>query len=193
MPALRIANGLGLVALMLAPAACNQQQAEQWNLSKPAFGAGADAGPVESNIVRVNKFFKESPWLCFNNDGGKRVDGVGFSVYLEGPNKPKGVFGTGTLVVNMYRLEFGPDGREVPVEVYKWEMPADQAYVWRAKQRTALGWGYGLRLHWDDKIDVVGKQVAFVVKYVREDGREISSSRQVFKVPANSLATAHSG
>ncbi len=140
-------------------------------------------GPLEPNIVRVNKFFSSEPWLSFESDGTSRPDGVKFSVYLEGPRKPAGVFGTGRMVVTMYRIDINPIGEEMATQVYEWDLPADRAYVYRAKEQTALGWGYGLRLQWDRGLDLSGKQVAFLVKYIREDGKVITSSRQVLKLP----------
>ncbi len=140
-------------------------------------------GPLESNIVRVNKFFSSEPWLSFESDGTNKPDGVKFSVYLEGPIKPQGVFGTGRMVVTMYRIDFNPVGEEVTTQVYEWDLPADRAYDYRSKELTALGWGYGLRLQWDRQLDLSGKQVAFLVKYIREDGKVITSSRQVLKLP----------
>jgi hypothetical protein len=151
---------------------------------KPAAPPSDDGAPTASNIVKVNKFFNSDPWLNFEADGTNKIDGVRFSVYLESAEKPTGVFGTGRMVVIMYRLGQDAAGREMATPIHEWDLPPDKAYPWRAKQKTALGWGYGLRLHWDPKLDVAGSQIAFVVKYVREDGRTISSSRQVLKVPA---------
>jgi hypothetical protein len=62
-------------------------------------------------------------------------------------------------------------------------LPPDKAYPWRAKQRTLLGWGYGLRLRWNDQLNLGGKQVAFLVKYIRDDRRVVTSTRQMLKVP----------
>lgn len=165
-----------------AVAGCTQQDIDRWEAAQRPL-LGPKVAPVESNIVRVNKFFSQTPWLSFKSDGSKKVDGVSFSLYLEGPTAPKGVFGTGTIVVNMYRLDTDPLGKEVATQIKEWKMTADEAYPWRAKTQTALGWGYGLRLNWGDDIEVAGKQVAIVAKYIREDGRTISSSRQVLKVP----------
>lgn len=160
-------------------AACNHPDA-QWGAPPPK--AAPSAAP-QSNVVRVTKFFNQNPWLSFTSDGSAMVDGVGFAVYLEGADGPRGVFGTGTIVVTMYRLDFDPLGREMATPVHEWVLPPDKAYPWRSKRATALGWGYGLRLQWPETVKVAGKQVAIIVKYVREDGREISSSRQVLKVP----------
>lgn len=183
----RIARHLVLFsAAILIAGACSQSEGWNWSFGEQgvARGGAPESGPVESNIVRVNKFFSQTPWLSFAGDGSNRVNGVRITVYLEGANEPKGVFGTGTLVVGMYRLDVDPaTGRERSTLAYEWELPPERAYVWRAKEETALGWGYGLRLQWPDDLDVGGRQVAFVVKYLREDGRIISSSRQVLKVP----------
>ena len=169
--------------LVLAPTiGCTEQEIAKWEAANRPLLA-RDSAPVESNIVRVNKFFSQTPWLSFKNDGSKKVDGVSFSLYLEGPSAPKGVFGTGTIAVAMYRLDTDPLGKEVATQVKEWVMTADEAYAWRSKKQTALGWGYGIRLNWGNEVDVAGKQIAIVAKYLREDGRVISSSRQVLKVP----------
>jgi hypothetical protein len=140
--------------------------------------------PMEQNIVRVNKFFHAHPWLVFDNDGTDQIDGIRFAVYLEGPGRSSGVFGSGTMVATMYRLDVDTKtGREIPTKVQDWEMPPDKLYPWRCKKQTLLGWGYGLRLHWNNKLDLEGRQIAMVVKYIREDGKVITSSRQVLKVP----------
>ena len=151
-------------------------------------GPGAEP-PMEQNIVRVNKFFHAHPWLVFDNDGSNQIDGVRFSVYLEGPQRSQGVFGSGTMFITMYQLDADKTGREVPTKLQEWELTSEKAYPWRAKKQTLLGWGYGVRLHWDNKLKLEGKQIALVIKYVREDGQAISSSRQVLKVPVHSSAT----
>lgn len=145
---------------------------------------GKKSPPASSNIVRVNKFFSADPWMTCDSDGSGRINGVRCTVYLEGAGRPKGVFGTGTIIVEMFRLERDEKGRETASPAYEWRMSSEEAYAWRAKEETMLGWGYGLRLLWDPKLDIEGCQVAFVVKYLREDGRTVSSSRQVMRVPA---------
>lgn len=174
-----------LAAAMLTGCAMQQDgKTPQWIWKDPIVRSSAEeSGPVEQNIVRVNKFFSQTPWLSYANDGSRRVDGVTFSIYLEGPNSPKGVFGTGVITVTMYRLDADETGREVAKKIYEWEYDAQAAYPFRAKTQTALGWGYGMRLRWGENLDVEGRQVAFVIKYMREDGRTVSSSRQVLKVP----------
>ena len=172
-----------LFLVLLAVASCADKSGA-WNLpsaKKPP--PEQPEPPAESNIVRVNKFFSQNPWLSFKSDGSGTVDGVSFTIYLESATQPKGVFGTGTIVVTMYRLGHDPLGREVVSQIHEWVLPPPEAYRWRSTRASAMGWGYGPRLQWPDSINVGGKQVAFIVKYVREDGRAISSSRQVLKVP----------
>ena len=71
-------------------------------------------------------------------DGSKKVDGVSFSLYLEGPSAPKGVFGTGTIAIAMYRLDTDPLGKEVATQVKEWVMTADEAV--QAAQNAFDGW-----------------------------------------------------
>jgi hypothetical protein len=163
----------------------------QASILAPPAQKASETAPVESNIVRVNKFFSSDPWLNFGADGTNKIDGVRFAVYLESANKSTGVFGTGRILVTMYELTRDAFGKEAATQIYEWDMPSEKAYPWRAKQMTALGWGYGFRLHWDPKLDLAGRQVAFVVKYFREDGRVITSSRQAVKVPAEDAGGGH--
>ena len=145
-----------------------------------------DMPAVESSdIVAVSKFFNVNPWLCFNADGSGRVNGVRFALYLQPANGTQGVFGTGTIIVQMYRLDQDEARREVPLLVQEWQYSVEKAYAFRAKQRTYLGWGYGFRLRWNDDLGVEGRQVAFVIKYIRDDGRVVLSSRQLAQVPVH--------
>ncbi len=176
-----------LASAGLCAAGCNQPVNPAWEKAISGKGQHEPEPEIESNIVRVNKFFSQTPWLSFTGDGSKKVDGVSFSVYLEGPSAPKGVFGTGTIAVIMYRLNTDPNGRETATQVYEWVLRPEESYLWRAKAKTALGWGYGLRLQWPEDLDVDGRRVAFVVKYIREDGRVVNSSRQVIKVPSTQI------
>jgi len=174
---------IALASIAALFANCGPMPEQGWSTSG-ASGSQADDPGTESNIIRVFKFISADPWLCFNNDGTGRIDGVRLTVYLEGTRQPKGVFGSGTIIVEMYRLDHDPRKGETATLVHKWELPADQAYPWRAKKPTGMGWGYGLRLQWPAGVDVSGRQVALVVKYRREDGGVVSSSRQVMRVPS---------
>ncbi|MBK8267337.1 MAG: hypothetical protein IPK83_03155 [Planctomycetes bacterium] len=137
----------------------------------------------ESNIIRVNKIFDSFPWLSFSNDGSGRVNGFKCAVYLEGPKSTKGVFGSGTMVITMYRLDHDRLNREVPTEMKCWTFTREEALPYRARNMSMLGWGYGFRLPWGDDIRVSGRKIAIVIKYVRDDGRVVSSSRKVLRVP----------
>lgn len=152
--------------------------------------AGRSAGQpdfladTESNIIRVNKIVNSAPWLSFDPDGTRKVDGFRITVYLESGERPKGVFGDGVITVQMFRLERDKAGRETAQLAQEWVLPPEKAYQWRATEPSMLGMGYSLRLNWDESAKVNGKQVAILVKYQRTDGRMIVSTRQVLKVPA---------
>jgi len=139
---------------------------------------------TESNIIRVNKIISSNPWLSFDPDGTKKIDGIRITVYLEAPDKPKGVFGDGTLIVQMYQLDHATDGLETAKLAKEWELPPEKAFPWRATNESLLGKGYSLRLQWGDDAKINGRQAAFIVKYKRSDGKVIASTRQVMKVPA---------
>ena len=148
---------------------------------------------MRSDIVAVRAFFVEPPWLIFDHTGGGQVDGVKITLYLEGAGKPKGVFGAGTIVVTMYGVEKDAGGRLVRTQIHEWELPPEKAYPWRSIRESRFGWGYGLRLHWDPSLDVAGKEVVFVVKYVHEDGRVNATRPKAFRVPITGTHTVGVG
>ncbi len=172
-----------IVCLTAASGCVRDPHTGEW---VPAEHAGPKTGDpgMESNIIGVSKFFPASPWLVFDADGSGRVDGVKFNVFLEGPHGPKGVFGNGDIVVDMYRIDSAPDGSEVASHIHRWDLDSSEAYPWRCKKETSMGWGYGLRLQWPATLDVQGRQVAFLVRYRRDDGKLLNSSRQILRVPA---------
>lgn len=168
----------------------------------PADGRGVvqEARPVTpfvppetpgSDITRVFLIYPTVPWLVFDDQGGGLVDGFTCSVYLISPvydpvsggTLEKGVFGTGTIVAEMYRLGTDAAGREASALVQTWELPPDEAMRFRGRSPKLLGWGYGLRLQWDKDVEVAGEDVAIVVKYVRDDGRVVPTRRKQLHVP----------
>ncbi len=149
-----------------------------------------------SDIVRVFLIYPTVPWLVFDEQGGGLVDGFTCSVYLisrvydpvTGKVHEKGVFGTGTIVVEMYRLDTDAAGRTVSDLVQTWELTPERAMAYRGRKPKLLGWwGYGLRLKWDNDVKVVGEDVAIVVKYVRDDGRVVPTRRKQLHVPTRGL------
>lgn len=181
MQGIRQARRITVLSMAFLTAGCASGTGWQTEQSDPAMKMPGPE-PV-SNIVSVNKFFSAVPWLIFDDPSSGRIDGFKCTVYLEGYDSPKGVFGTGTIVVTMYRLENDPLGREFTTQVHEWELPLEKALPWRAKKPSMIGWGYGLRLHWGNDLDVMGKRIAILIKYIRDDGRVISSSRKVLRVP----------
>ncbi|MFQ5423300.1 MAG: hypothetical protein ACE5F9_04895 [Phycisphaerae bacterium] len=167
------------LSILAAVAAGCTEPARGWDRSS----GSADAAPVESNIVGVRKFISSNPWLIFNSDGTGRVDGLKVMLYLEGTKEPKGVFGTGTIVVTLYRVDQDPAGGRVARQVFEREFPPDKAYPWRRKRATGMGWGYGLRLPWGKDLDLSGQNILIVVKYVQENGRVVASAPQELLVP----------
>ena len=125
---------------------------------------------------------KQNPWLNFDNPPRDVPGGIKITIYLVGSKSPMGVFGEGTLAVDMYRMEEGADGEELPVLAHRWEFDTEEAFRYGTIKRKRRGWGYGLRLNWGDA-DVLGKEVMFLVSFKRPDGRVIQARRTFFKVP----------
>ena len=172
---------IAIISMALLTAGCTSGMG--WQTEQRGSAMQMPGPEPVSNIVSVNKFFSSVPWLIFDDPSSGRIDGFKCTLYLEGYDSPKGVFGTGTIVVTMYRIENDPLGREFTTQVHEWELPPHKAFPWRAKKATMIGWGYGLRLHWGKDLDVMGRRIAIVIKYIRDDGRVLSSSRTVLRVP----------
>lgn len=140
-----------------------------------------------SDIVQVATFVPTNPWLVFDPLDG-RIDGFKCTVYLGAllKNQPdgkkdgiKGFFGDGTIIVQLFQDATKPGERTKMTLAHSWELSPDDAYPWRAREMSLLGWGYGLRLQWPKELDLSGKNIAILVSYRRTDGRLISSSKPI--------------
>ncbi len=175
--------GTSSVSIALLSGCMQSNEEIYWQTQAQAANITLPSPAPQSNIIRVNKICNEYPWLNFTGGGDGRVEGFKCTVYLTSPDSVKGVFGSGTIIVSMFRLDRDPSGNEIPTPVQEWELPPEVAYLWQTKKPSLLGWGYTLRLQWDKGIEVEGRKIAVVIKYVREDGRVISASPQILRVP----------
>lgn len=140
------------------------------------------------DIVRVAKIVPTNPWIKFDPLGNV-IDGFRCAIYLSalvesdsGGRGEKGVFGLGTIRVQMFAVDFDKESKKETLRpLHVWELDRDEAFKYRAKNPTMLGWGYGLRLRWPDNIDVAGRKVAFHISYERKDGMRIAASRPTIK------------
>ncbi|MCB9855869.1 MAG: hypothetical protein H6818_09310 [Phycisphaerales bacterium] len=138
-----------------------------------------------SDIVQVINLTPTNPWLIFDPLDGK-IDGFKTTVYLsatvEGTKDGiKGFFGDGTIIVQMFSDVSEEGARSEMKLAHTWELSPAEAYPWRAKEMSLLGWGYGLRLQWPSELNLSGKKIAILVSYKRTDGRMISSSKPIVR------------
>lgn len=141
---------------------------------------------LEPNVLNVAAYYAPyNPWVWTNDRS--RVRGIIISaLYLGGPDV-LGVFGDGIIQPRLYVLE--PDENDVkqPKLTVEWAFDPAQALPFRAKKRTAMGWGYGMRLLWSEDLDLSGKDIRMTVSFERRDGRTVHSGKKDFKVPSVSL------
>jgi hypothetical protein len=139
--------------------------------------------PLEKNVIAVARFFSPNP---FGRVGGSEIPG-GFVVnalYLIGPSG-KGVFGDGIIHVYLYELH-RPDGGDPERQLIReWLFNPEQALPYRAKNETALGWGYMLHCVWGD-LDLRGREVEIHIQFERTDGRVVAADPLRKVVPATS-------
>lgn len=142
-----------------------------------------------SDIVQVINFVPTNPWLIFDPLDG-RIDGFKCTIYLganidskvEGKRDGiKGFFGDGTIIVQLFE-DVAETGKRSEMKIaHTWELTPEDAYPWRAREMSLLGWGYGLRLQWPAELKLAGRKVAILVSYKRTDGRLISSSKPIVR------------
>jgi len=146
-------------------------------------GCASITNPARSDIVRVATFFNSQRiWLNFDAPPTREPQGLKFSVFLTASDRELGVFGDGTIHVDLFQTQGTPDSAANRVHLKRWSFNAEQARPFRAKKPTRYGWGYGLRLPWGD-LDVRGKEIQIIVSFERRDGRVISGLPQYLKVP----------
>lgn len=147
--------------------------------------------PVDDpNIIGVRKFVSQEPWLSFNREGLRKVEGLKATVYLESGTTGRGAFGDGTLRVTVYSIEKLKDNSERLKREYRWDLEPAQTTPWRVKQPSRLGWAYGLRLKWGDEVQVAGKEVELSFQFVRRDGQIISAEPLRMRVPVTAARLA---
>lgn len=137
---------------------------------------------VSTDIVQVATLYSPEPWLNFDPVPTDVPGGLRFTLYLAPTGSPKGVFGDGTIHVEMHRVDRTADGKAEIALVRKWSFTTDEARVYRARDKRRLGWGYGMRLDWGD-VDVLGREIMVIVSFERKDGRTVRGRPKYFQVP----------
>lgn len=137
---------------------------------------------AHDDIVGVNTFYTAKPWVNFDSPPTNIPGGFKFTLYLTGTDSTHGVFGEGTIHVDMYRVETEAGVETTRVHVRRWSFNTEQAYPYRAKRQVRFGRAYGFRLDWGNS-DVLGEEIMIIASFERLDGRIISSQPKYLKVP----------
>jgi hypothetical protein len=139
------------------------------------------------DIISVATFQdKRSPWLNYDQPARDIPNGIKFPVYLTSRDSSLGVFGDGTLLVDMYLIRRSEDGSQDPLHIKNWAFNTEEAYLFGFREKRRLGWGYQLYLNWSDiTTDVRGKEVMFIVSFRRNEGNVVRGKRMYFRVPRN--------
>ncbi|MGD8453042.1 MAG: hypothetical protein PVJ57_14585 [Phycisphaerae bacterium] len=135
---------------------------------------------THDDITAVYCFYARDPWLR-DNDG--IVIGFKSSVFFHSAATERGAFVPGKVLVWLYTVQRGSDGRYTRDFVHGWEMNEHDAMQWRVRYERKLGYQYGFPLRWPAGVDLVGKQVEIVFGYERLDQRVIEGTPRRFRVP----------
>ena len=145
--------------------------------------APARRARLASDIVAVRRYFRDNPFLSFDDQGDPNPEGFKVTYYAVSGTTQEGAFGDGLIRFKMYVIEPGREGEPATGRLVKtWEFDPQQAMRWRVRCQTTLGWPYFFHLNWGDA-DPYGKEIRIVPEYVRTDGRVIKGSPKDLKVP----------
>ena len=143
---------------------------------------------TQRRIIRVSTFYNtRGVWLNFDSPPTDVPEGLKFTIFLSAAGRDLGVFGDGTLIVEMFRVDRNEIGEPVRVLVKKWSFNTKQAYVFRIKEPTRYGWAYGMRLSWGDA-DVLGREIEVITSFKRHDGTIVYGRPMLLKVPKRVFA-----
>jgi len=147
------------------------------------FARGFQYPDTRRDIVSVNTFYTTKPWLNFERPPRDIPGGFKFTLYLRGADSAQGVFGDGTIHIDMYRVDDddAPDGTK-RTHVRRWSFDTEQAHPYRAKREVRFGRAYGFRLDWGGS-NVLGHEIMIIASFERFDGRIIYSQPKYLKVP----------
>jgi hypothetical protein len=144
-------------------------------------GLGTGNVPTEPNVMRVVVLYSQYSCWMWSEDKTKITGIYIAALYLLGP-QGKGVFGDGVIRPKLYIMEPNKEGTKVPKLAKEWSFNVEEAMLFRAKEKRALGWGYGLPLGLGG-LDIGGKEIQLVVSFERSDGLPCNSEKKYFKVP----------
>jgi len=155
-------------------------------LALVAVGCGAprndpQRGPMAPDIFKIVKFFPASMWRDFD-PADANPEGFQMTLYLISGKTDKGAFGDGTIQVDLHAATRDAEGRKKYEPVKRWSFAPADAFPFRVKEQSVMGWGYQLYPNWGDA-DVLGKEVRINVSYVRGDGKVIQSRPTFRTVP----------
>ena len=144
---------------------------------------GCATGPrISPDIVKVSTFYVAAPWLNFEIARPDVPGGLKFALYLKPARYEKGAFGDGVIHVEMYRVDRAAGGQKDQTLVHRWSFDVDQAHPYRFSTEKRVGWGYGMRLNWEDA-DVLGREIMMVALFERRDGSIVRGRPKYFVVP----------
>lgn len=136
----------------------------------------------DKNVSSIHMIITQEPWISFDEEGDPNPEGFKIALFLASGSSFKGVYGDGTIEINMYRVITRRDKKKARVLIKKWEFDPAGALPYLLRRPTAYGWGYGFRLNWGDA-EVYGKDVMIVCRFIRADNQIITGQPRWLKVP----------
>lgn len=134
-------------------------------------GGGRLRRPTPKSVIRhVACIYDQKPWFSVDKAGDLDPEGIRYRVFLD-PGTGRGVLRDGMLHIEMYQIDFTPDGTTRKL-VSDWIYPTSDFAPVRS---NLLGMGYLVRLRWASK-DIAGHEVEIVTRFEDFDGNVIAGA-----------------
>jgi hypothetical protein len=132
------------------------------------------------DIVAIHNLWNPVPWL---KDSVGRVVGFQVPAYLVSGETEKGAFAPGTIIVWIYTIERGADGKIDRRVAHIWEFDRDKAMGFRVRKRAIAGYYYGFVLKWPAELNLDAREIEIVFGYERRDGHVVLGTPHRRRVP----------
>lgn len=165
----------GLILLAATVGGCNDAQ---WSLDPNRLG-----GSTRSDIYKVVCFYPANMWRSFDEAGDRNIEGFTFILYLISESTERGALANGNVEVQLFRVDTVGEKQSNRVLAYQWSRPTSEL---AQRNPTKLGHGYQPSVNWGD-LDLFGKELEILVRYVAPDGTIIPSRTATLTVPARKL------
>jgi hypothetical protein len=138
---------------------------------------------TRDDVIRIIPYWSQVPWLKSSDV----VVGFGVRVYFVSGETEVGTFVPGQIQILTNLLT--PEGDYLRRSLVHQKTIVGQEEVgFRVRRKSPIGYSYGFPVRWPDDLNLAGKQIEVLIRYVRTNGTTIDSASKRLRVPLSSAA-----